>query len=71
LRNRFAFQTFDTVMDIEKSFLSRAEGTIRRVSSWVDLPPQQAGLAAALRRAFDVPADETERQFEQLLRELN
>ena len=58
-------------MDIETSFLSRTEGTVKRVSSWLDLPPQQAGLAAALRRAFDLPADETERQFEQLLRELS
>ena len=43
---------------------------MKRVSSWIDLPPAQAGLAAALRRAFDVPADETERQFSELLNKL-
>ena len=43
---------------------------MRRVSSMFDLPPAQAGLAAALRRAFDLPADETERQFADLLAKL-
>ena len=43
---------------------------MKRVSSWIDLPPAHAGLAAALRRAFTMPADETERQFEQLLRKI-
>lgn len=43
---------------------------MRRVSGWIDLPPAQAGLAAALRRAFDLPADETERQFGELLSKL-
>ncbi len=43
---------------------------MRRISSWNDLPPSQAGFAAALRRAFDLPADDTERQFEQLLQKL-
>ena len=57
-------------MDIEQSFLSRTEGTMKRVSGWIDLPPAQAGLAAALRRAFDLPADETERQFAELLNKL-
>ena len=56
-------------MDVEQSFLSRTEG-MRRSSSWTDLPPAQAGLAAALRRAFDLPVDETERQFADLLRKL-
>lgn len=56
-------------MDIRQSFLSRTEG-MRRVSSMFDLPPAQAGLAAALRRAFDLPADETERQFAELLSKL-
>ena len=37
---------------------------------WSDLPPAQAGVAAALRRAFDLPADETERKFEELLAKL-
>lgn len=37
---------------------------------WNDLPPAQAGLAAALRRAFDLPADESGQQFEELLNKL-
>ena len=57
-------------MDIERSFMARTEGSIRESISWRDLPPTQAGLAAALRRAYALPADETERQFEQLLQKL-
>ena len=56
-------------MDIERSFMSRKDDTVRR-AIWSDLPPVQAGVAAALRRAFILPADETERQFEELLRKL-
>ena len=56
-------------MDFEQSFLSETEG-MRRVSSMFHLPPAQAGLAAARRRAFDLPADETERQFADLLAKL-
>ncbi|HYC94972.1 MAG TPA: hypothetical protein VEB39_04655 [Sphingomicrobium sp.] len=65
-----AFQAFGSGMDIEQSFLSRTEGTMRQLASLIDLPPAQAGLAAALRRAFDLPADETERQFSELLQKL-
>ena len=43
---------------------------MKRVAAWIDLPPAQAGLAAALQRAFHLPADETERQFGDLLRKL-
>jgi hypothetical protein len=57
-------------MDIERSFMARTEGSIRESISWRDLPPTQAGLAAALRRAYALPADETDRQFEQLLQKL-
>jgi hypothetical protein len=42
-----------------------------RHASWTELPPCQAGLAAALRRAFALPADETARKFEELLQRLN
>lgn len=42
-----------------------------RHASWTELPPSQAGLAAALRRAFGLPADETSRKFEELLQQLN
>jgi len=57
-------------MNVEQSFSSRTDGSMRRVTSLIDLPPSQAGLAAALRRAFRVPADETERQFSELLGKL-
>ena len=70
LRNRTAFQAFDLAMDIERSFFTRTEGAIRQTIGWRDVPPTQAGLAAALRRAYELPADETERQFEQLLQKL-
>ena len=57
-------------MDIERSFMSRTEGAIRDSIGWRDLPPTQAGLAAALRRAYALPADEVDRQLEQLLQKL-
>jgi hypothetical protein len=57
-------------MEMEQSFPPRTDGTMRRTASWIDLPPARAGLAAALRRAFDLPADETERQFGELLQKL-
>ena len=57
-------------MDIERSFMSRTEGAIRESISWRDLPPTQAGLAAALRRAYSLPADDSGRQFETLLQKL-
>jgi len=51
--------------------MARTEGSIRESISWRDLAPTQAGLAAALRRAYALPADETERQFKQLLQKLS
>jgi hypothetical protein len=42
-----------------------------RVASWNELEPCQAGVSAALRRAFAVPGEETLRKFEDLLRRLN
>jgi hypothetical protein len=58
-------------MDIERHFMSRPEGKMNRTIVWSDLPPTQAGLAAALRRAFAVPSDETERQFQDLVSRLS
>ena len=58
-------------MDVERFLMSRSEGAIRPNIGWCDLPPTQAALAAALRRAYALPADETERQFEQLLQKLD
>jgi len=56
---------------MERLTLSRTNGSMRHVPNWTDLPPTQAGLAAALRRAFEVPADETQRKFEELVRSLS
>ena len=41
------------------------------IASWTELSPTQAGLAAALRRAFEMPADEGARKFDELLSQLN
>jgi hypothetical protein len=57
-------------MDFERSPMSRTEGTMRHTPIWNDLPPAQAGVAAALRRAFAPPCDETERQLQELLEKL-
>lgn len=57
-------------MDIERHFMSRPEGRVNHSIAWSDLPPVQAGLAAALRRAFVLPPDESEQQFEELLRKI-
>jgi len=48
----------------------RTEGKMNRSANWHDLPPSQAGLAAALRRAFAIPAEESDRQFAELLQRL-
>ena len=58
-------------MDMERPTSSRTNGSMRYVPNTTDLPPTQAGLAAALRRAFEVPADETQRKFEELVRNLS
>ncbi|HTG64545.1 MAG TPA: hypothetical protein VL917_07790 [Sphingomicrobium sp.] len=43
---------------------------MKRLVTWSDLPPSQAGLSAALRCAFAAPADSRTREFEELLRKL-
>ena len=58
------------VMDIERHFMTMPEGRMNRSIIWSDLPPTQAGLAAALRRAFALPKDESARQFEDLLEKI-
>ena len=50
---------------------SSTNGSMRYLPTWTDLSPAHAGLAAALRRAFEVPADETQRKFEELVRNLS
>lgn len=46
------------------------DATMKHMPTWSDLPPAQAGLAAALRRAFKTPADDDARKFEELLEKL-
>ena len=55
-------------MDFERP-QPRTDETMKHAPIWSDLPPTQAGLAAALRRAFTTPANEQE-EFEELLRKL-
>lgn len=43
---------------------------MKRLMTWSDLPPSQAGLSAALRCAFAPPVDSRTREFEELLRKL-
>lgn len=57
-------------MDIERHFLERSPAKVNGSPDWHDLPPTQAGLAAALRKAFVLPEDESERHFEALLQKL-
>ena len=40
------------------------------IASWTELPPTQAGLSAALRRAYEIPAEENARKFDELLSQL-
>ena len=42
---------------------------MKHLRIWSDLPPTQAGLAAALRRAFKTPAND-QGDFEELLQKL-
>jgi hypothetical protein len=69
-RNRCPTQAFDNVMNVERPLATRANGSTSYIASSNDLPPSQAGLAAALRRAFATPCDDTGRKFEELLSRL-
>ena len=55
---------------MERPQKRRANGAMSRTVSWSDMSPCQHGLADALRRAFVLPADDSERQFDELLRRL-
>jgi hypothetical protein len=57
-------------MNVERPISTRATGSTSNFANWTDLSPTQAALAAALRRAFEVPADGAARRFEELLRRL-
>jgi len=43
---------------------------MKRLVSWSELPPAQAGLSAALRRAYAMPQDDRTLEFEELLSKL-
>jgi hypothetical protein len=60
-------------MDLERDTLSASELiTMDRQVIRVDMPPTQAGITAALRRAFEAAASEPcDRDFADLLRRLN
>jgi hypothetical protein len=58
-------------LEREKVLTSGLESLDRRVIR-VDIPPTHAGIAAALRRAFEAAAAEPcDRDFAELLRKLN
>jgi hypothetical protein len=60
-------------MKVERDILAESEliPMDRRVIR-VDIPPAQAGITAALRRAFEAAASEPcDRDFAELLRKLN
>ena len=61
------------LMKLERNNLSASElNTMDRQIIRVDMPPTQAGIAAALRRAFEAAAfDPCGRDFDDLLRRLN
>lgn len=65
--------TFFKPMKLEPEHQATAEvHNMDRQVIRVDLPPTQAGITAALRRAFQAAASEPcERDFEDLLRRLN
>jgi hypothetical protein len=63
-------QAFYIAMNSERPLIARTEDAMTRMVSWTDLPPTQAGVSAALRRAFAAPTNGRSREFEELLREL-
>jgi hypothetical protein len=70
LRNQLSSQAFYIAMNFERPLCARTEDTTKRMVNWTDLPPSQAGLSAALRRAFAEPPDDRSREFDELLRKL-
>ena len=58
-------------LENEESSAARLDAMDRRVIQ-IDMSPTQAGITAALRRAFEAAAAEPcDRDFEELLRRLN
>jgi hypothetical protein len=70
LRNQLSSQAFYLAMNFDRSVQARTAERVKRVVRWTDLPPSQAGLSAALRRAFAAPRDDCGREFEELLQKL-
>jgi len=70
-RNRAPAQALNRAMNFKRPIRSTTNGSTNYLSNWTDFPPTQAGLVAALRRAFEVPPDETSRKFEELIRNLS
>jgi len=56
-------------MNLERPIVASRNGSAN-YAVWTDLSPTQVGLAAALKRAFEAPADETSRKFEELISQL-
>lgn len=57
-------------MNIERPLSSRTNESMKRASSFPVLPPSQAGVSEALRRAFAPPANGAPCDFDELLRKL-
>ena len=70
LRNQLPSQAFYIVMNFERPLCARTEDAMKRKVTWADLPPVQAGVSAALRRAYAAPADDRSREFEEMVRNL-
>jgi len=59
-------------MKAEKQSMATAVRDMDRRVIRIDVPPEHAGVMAALRRAFDAAASEpSDRDFDELLRRLN
>lgn len=59
-------------MTIEKKLMATATIDLDRRAIRLDMPPEHAGVMAALRRAFQAAANEpSDRDFADLLRKLN
>jgi len=67
-----AYRSFVWVMKVDRDSLSSSELSMDRRLIQVDLTPTQAGITAALRRAFEAASMEPcDRDFADLLRRLN
>jgi hypothetical protein len=67
------FRSFATAMKLERGTVAASEvNSMDRRVIRVDFPSAQAGITAALRRAFEAAASEpSDRDFAELLRQLN